>query len=589
SFSVLGLDKALCNHLKGKMKVNKPTVVQSKTISFFNYNLNKDVIVQAQTGSGKTLAFLLPIVNSLIKASGAINPPDSFKPGRMSGLISVVLAPTRELAKQIYDVLNILLNYPITSDDEVHRYHWIVPGLVVGGEKKSSEKSRLRKGVNILIATPGRFLDHLQNTKSMEVNRLKWIVLDEGDRFLELGLQETLKNIFNVLAERQGRYNANFNSVQRGNWFWNSHHLPKVRQTVLVSATLNSAVQKLAEYSLSDPIHLTGSEEGEKKTSFSTPQQLTQSYMAVPAKLRLVALTSLFKKAVANKMGKLVVFMLTCEQVDFYHQLFCKAELQNEDYDEDIERPDTTKENLSPLLDNLAICKLHGNMDQASRTASFKQFSNLEHGVLLCTDVAARGLDMPKVGQIIQFDPPTDVKDYVHRVGRTARLGKGGDAILFLLPSEMDYINILKSIKIFLKPRSLEDNLKALTDKVTKDYQVAATIYQNSFEKLVLNDSEIQKQARKAYISNIRAYATHPASEKSIFHVKKLHYGHIAKSFGLREAPSSAIHSSKSNDKQEESGKKRVRSYASTTSKRLLDPNSEFASGTFTTKLSKKK
>ncbi|KAJ9069421.1 ATP-dependent RNA helicase dbp7 [Entomophthora muscae] len=595
SFVAAGLDKVLSRHLKDKMNMGKPTTVQSRAISFLSSSGERDLIIQAQTGSGKTLSFLLPIVDKLIRASGSVPPNDSFRPSRTSGVLAVILAPTRELARQIYDVLEKLLNYPVVSEENFQRYHWIVPGLVVGGDKKASEKARLRKGVNILVATPGRFLDHLQNTKCMNIDTLKWVVLDEGDRFLELGLQETLKSIFTILKEKASRSNMSY----RGKWFWLSNWLPKERRTIMVSATLNSAVKSLAEYSLTNPMHITGDkkeddssdsdDEEAKPNTFATPQQLTQRYVVAPAKLRLVALNALLRTAFTNAKGKVIVFMLTCEEVEFYHSLFLNTG-QNDAkrFPEKVGGYYPGAENffgLGSVIPGLPLLKLHGNLEQKVRSGTYKAFCALESGVLFCTDVAARGLDLPRVAQIIQFDPPTDMKDYVHRVGRTARLGRAGDAILFLLPSEVEYVSRLASLKIKLQPANVEQILKSLCDEEYPDFKSAATKRQNDFEKYVLSSKEVQQQAASALTSSMRAYATHPSSEKDIFHIKKLHVGHWTKSFAIRDKPTEVTNhkSFKSGDSNTKSKSAAVPSYASKAGSRhsagFHDPNSEFASG----------
>ncbi|KAI0243844.1 ATP-dependent RNA helicase dbp7 [Massospora cicadina] len=598
SFVALGLDKVLARHLKDKMGIIQPTPVQSRVISSFATHVERDLIIQAQTGSGKTLAFLLPIVDRLVRASGALNPSDAFRPSRASGILAVVLAPTRELARQIYDVLRRLLNYPVMSDD-LRRSHWIVPGLVVGGDKRASEKARLRKGVNILVVTPGRLLDHLLNTTCMNVDGLKWVVLDEGDRFLELGFQETLKSIFAILKSREGAHFA----PQSGQWFWRSSLLPKRRRTIMVSATLNSVVKTLAEYSLADPMHITGdleddgsyssSDESElnvKPSCFATPQQLTQRYLVAPAKLRLVALSALLRSALIGARAKVIVFMLTCEAVEFYHGLFLKTRLEESGV-----APDEVGGyypgaeayfGLGTVIPGLPLLKLHGNLDQKARLGTYKAFCALEAGVLFCTDVAARGLDLPRVAQIIQFDPPTDLRDYVHRVGRTARLGRAGDAVLFLLPSEEGYVARLATLKIRLHPTTVELALEALVGDGDSNYQAAATRWQTAFESYVASSNEIQELAARALTSSVRAYATHPQSEKDIFHVKKLHLGHLAKSFALRATPTEiakGVHAKGSG------GGKRLKGaaappYASRAGSRpsagSFDPASEFAPGT---------
>ncbi|KAJ1673056.1 ATP-dependent RNA helicase dbp7, partial [Spiromyces aspiralis] len=213
------------------------------------------------------------------------------------------------------------------------------------------------------------------------------------------------------------------------------------------------------------------------------------------------------------------------------------------------------------------LYRLHGSLPQKRRTEVYHSFAKStasSPAILFTTDVAARGLDLPNVSHIIQFDPPTEVTDYVHRVGRTARLGKVGAAYLFLLPSETEYVEMLKSKGVGpSRVTSMESILRkaaaaaaaeslapavgnkhkdhkrrrdeGMTDQVWQD--VAAEL-QTTIERYVLTKKATATLAKKAYLSSIRAYSTHITSERHIFHVKKLHLGHMVKSFGLREAPS---------------------------------------------------
>ncbi|RKP22289.1 P-loop containing nucleoside triphosphate hydrolase protein, partial [Syncephalis pseudoplumigaleata] len=187
---------------------------------------------------------------------------------------------------------------------------------------------------------------------------------------------------------------------------------------------------------------------------------------------------------------------------------------------------------------NTPLYRLHGNMPQTDRQRVYTEFCAASQGVLVCTDVAARGLHLPGVDQIVQYDAPCDIRDYAHRVGRTARLGKEGDALLFLLPSEMAYVDVLKGQGMQTILVAMEDILGRLCGSGRRnDFEQAATQLQLQFERWVLHQTEAARLAREAFTAHVRAYATHAASEKHIFHVKFLHLGHLAKSFGLREAP----------------------------------------------------
>ncbi|KAG0170423.1 ATP-dependent RNA helicase dbp7 [Apophysomyces sp. BC1034] len=612
TFTGIGIDDDLVGLLHNKLHADTPTNVQRKAIplllgpsrTVLDAEIPEedvDVVVQAETGSGKTLTYLLPIVNRLVAASTSYSGSESEAFGdRSVGTVAIILTPTRELAQQVTGVLTKLVNVPRPKSPDIRRLHWIVPGMVIGGDNKAKEKARLRKGVNVLVSTPGRLLDHLENTKSFDVQHLKWLVLDEADRLLDLGFEETLKKIMTLINERTKTGGApKFKKIMQTK-YW-----PKRRQTVLCSATLRDDVKNLAGWSLINPTFVSGTDQVKPEIpntsmeldemKFTTPNQLKQTYTITPAKLRLVTLASMLKSCFVDKRkkpimnSKVIVFFSCCDSVDFYFDLFANAgkeeeeeEYASDDDDDDDEskmmkkalkkamgktktqptqtrkealkqEEDTKKQpsQISAILGNVPVFRLHGDLDQQIRSQTFSQFSKGPGGILLCTDVAARGLDMPNVDRIVQYDPPTDMKDYVHRVGRTARLGKAGEASLFLLPSEMEYLDILKAQDLNPEPVQVETLLSHLGATPKSDYQVPAQDLQNAMERYVISKEQCVLLARKAYWSSVRAYATHSATEKHIFHIKKLHLGHLAKSFGLREAPSNLHEASKSKKKKE--------------------------------------
>ncbi|KAJ1931846.1 ATP-dependent RNA helicase dbp7, partial [Linderina pennispora] len=196
----------------------------------------------------------------------------------------------------------------------------------------------------------------------------------------------------------------------------------------------------------------------------------------------------------------------------------------------------------STVFPGAKLFRLHGSMLQKRRTETFLAFSkSTQASILFTTDVAARGLDLPNVNSIIQFDPPSDVSSYLHRVGRTARLGRVGEAILFLLPSESGYIQLLQDKGLRPQDESMESVLKltAKHEGVNKasEWQLRAGEIQAMLERFTLGNMAAAGLAKQAYLSSIRAYATHISAERNIFHVKFLHFGHLAKAFALRETP----------------------------------------------------
>ncbi|THC95445.1 hypothetical protein EYZ11_005087 [Aspergillus tanneri] len=533
TFTNLGLSATLAAHLLTKMELKAPTAIQKASMLQL-LNEESDAFIQAETGSGKTLAYLLPLVQRIMALSRKTTTEEKEGEAnvhRDSGLFAIVLAPTRELS-----------------------------GTVIGGEKKKSEKARLRKGLNILVATPGRLADHLENTQVLDVSNVRWLVLDEGDRLMELGFEQELQGIIKKLDARQRPSRI--------------PGVPTKRTTILCSATLKMNVQKLGEISLKDAIHIQADPEDEEgksskndgEESFRVPAQLKQSYAIVAAKLRLVTLTAFLKRTFMRKgsVMKAIVFVTCADSVDFHFEVFTRKQNQEADGEENSssEKEDNTTKNnqLSPhgtiaygtAFSNpsnpVTLHKLHGSLPQHVRTSTLASFArSRDPSVLICTDVASRGLDLPNVDLVVEYDPAFSSDDHTHRIGRTARLGRDGRALIFLMPGcEENYVDVLK--------RGYRDGGKALTrttaeeiikrgfgsnvQSESKNWEEKATDWQLEIERWALENPEYLEMARRAYQSHIRAYATHIANERSMFNIKELHLGHLAKSFALRDRPS---------------------------------------------------
>lgn len=570
TFTSLGLSPTVAAHLLTKMNLKNPTAIQKAAISQMLKD-DSDAFIQSETGSGKTLAYLLPLVQRIMTLSEKRKmQEDSAHDSslhRDSGLFAIVLAPTRELCKQISVVLERLLGCA----------HYIVAGTVIGGEKKKSEKARLRKGLNILVATPGRLVDHLENTKALDVSNVRWLVLDEGDRLVDLGFEEDITKIVKTLDQKKRR------SARPG--------LPEKRTTVLCSATLKMNVQKLGEISLKDAVLIKGeaSEADDQHSdrtngvdsAFLAPAQLKQSYMVVAAKLRLVTLTALLKRTFARKgsVMKAIVFVSCADSVEFHFKAFTRPsdaqpQLQSDAKDgaSDQEKDPKTSTTAisesdsispSPILSStnnqVTIFKLHGSLPQATRTSIVKNFANAtDPSLLIATDVASRGLDLPNLDLVIEYDPAFSADDHLHRIGRTARLGRDGRAIIFLLPGkEEDYVSILKSSykqtddsarHVIHTPAEevLKKGFSPLTGVIgskkaqnpDQNWESRAEAFQLELERWVLAAPTSNKElAKRAFQAHVRAYATHVAAERKFFDIKDLHLGHLAKSFGLRDAP----------------------------------------------------
>ncbi|KAH0588956.1 hypothetical protein H2248_004738 [Termitomyces sp. 'cryptogamus'] len=607
SFTGLGLDPLLVSHLTTKMKITKPTSIQRSAIPALlttpsDPSSARDVFIQAQTGSGKTLSFLLPIIQDLLPLS-SLSYID-----RSIGTLAIIIAPTRELAKQISDVLETLLQLRLRPESESadnpdassRLTRWLVSGLLTGGATRTHEKARLRKGLPILVSTPGRLLDHLQNTLSFNVGKCRWLVLDEADRLMDLGFEETIKGIVSGLEGRRNLAIAAVKegkSMEVGGWDWERR-----RRTVLCSATIEENVQKLAGTTLVNPLMAKATEiekpnptlnpNAEKGTQtpaasaekFTPPSQLAQKYVVVPLKLRLVALVALLRSLIAQSAGrrgsKIIVFLSCTDSVDFHWNLLGGSVMDGDqdaeegtagksDSDDDDDAPESATrgekvELRNSLLPDTSIYRLHGSLPTPTRLASIRGFSGTSSSkvkqtdtpsssILLCTSVASRGLDLPLVRAVIQYDLPTEggATEYVHRVGRTARAGKGGEAWSFVSPSETEWVKWVEENMRGDKDNNTGDEKRNITlaavgiDTVLRsgfggkgtEFEERATDVQLAFERWVLRKKENAGFARKAYLSHMRAYATHPTNEKHIFHIRHLHLGHLAKSFALREAP----------------------------------------------------
>ncbi|CAK8534356.1 unnamed protein product [Lathyrus sativus] len=440
TFSSLGLSQPTSKSITD-MRFTHMTQIQAKAIP--PLLMGKDVLGAARTGAGKTLAFLVPAVELLYNVQ--------FTPRNGTGV--VVICPTRELAIQTHAVAKELL-----------KYHSQTLGLVIGGSGRKGEAERIVKGVNLLVATPGRLLDHLQNTKGFIYKNLMCLIVDEADRILEANFEEEMKQIINIL--------------------------PKKRQTALFSATQTKKVEDLARLSFQTPPVYVDVDDGRKKV---TVEGLEQGYVVVPCAQRFVTLYTFLQR---HQSKKVMVFFSSCNSVKFHADLL--------------------------KFIGLDCLNIHGKQKQHARTTTFFNFCKAEKGILLCTDVAARGLDIPDVDWIVQYDPPDEPKEYIHRVGRTAR-GEGGkgNALLFLIPEELQFLRYLKAAKIPVKEYVF--NSKKLAN------------VQSTLEKMVGKIYHLNVMAKEAYRSYILAYNAH--SMKEIFNVHRLDLQAVATSFSFTNPP----------------------------------------------------
>ncbi len=317
----------------------------------------RDILGAAKTGSGKTLSFLVPVLENLYRQKWT----------QLDGLGALIISPTRELAIQIFEVLR-----------KIGRYHTFSAGLVIGGRSLQEERERLGR-MNILVCTPGRMLQHMDQTAAFEVDNLQMLVLDEADRIMDMGFQSSVDAII--------------------------EHLPKHRQTMLFSATQTKRVSDLARLSLRDPEYVAVHE----AAPTATPSTLQQHYVITPLPEKLNTLYGFIK---ASLKSKIIVFFSSGKQVRFAYESF---------------------RHLQP---GIPLLHLHGRQKQAARLDITSRFSATKNACIFATDVVARGLDFPAVDWVIQVDCPEDADTYIHRVGRTARYERAGRAVLLLDPSE---------------------------------------------------------------------------------------------------------------------------------------------------------
>uniref|UniRef100_A0A9J7Y8N8 ATP-dependent RNA helicase n=1 Tax=Cyprinus carpio carpio TaxID=630221 RepID=A0A9J7Y8N8_CYPCA len=318
----------------------QPTEIQRQTIGFALQG--RDVLGAAKTGSGKTLAFLIPVLECLYREQWTA----------MDGLGALIISPTRELAYQTFEVLR-----------KVGKNHEFSAGLVIGGKDLKDESEKIHR-TNIIICTPGRLLQHMDETATFHASDLHMLVLDEADRILDMGFADTL----NAIIE----------------------NLPKTRQTLLFSATQTKSVKDLARLSLKNPEYVWVHEQAK----FSTPATLEQNYVVCELHQKVNMLFSFLR---SHLKKKIIVFFACCKEVQYLFRVFCR------------------------LRPGISVLALHGKQQQMKRVEVYNDFVRKTSAVLFATDIAARGLDFPAVNWVLQFDCPEDANTYIHRVGRTAR------------------------------------------------------------------------------------------------------------------------------------------------------------------------
>ena len=350
TFASLGLAEPLCEAC-ASMGFKKPSAIQREAIPWALGG--RDIIGLAETGSGKTAAFGLPILHSLL--------------AKPQPLCALVVAPTRELAFQIgeqFEALGSVIG--------------VKCAVAVGGVDMVQQAILLAKRPHVLVGTPGRLVDHLQNTKGFSIRALRFLVLDEADKLLNMDFEKELDIILQA-APREGR------------------------STFLFSATMTSKVEKLQRASLTNPVKV------EVSSKYQTVKTLVQQYLFIPAKHK-----DCYLAYVCNELAghTTIIFCATCAS--------CQR--------------------IALLLRALGFpaVPLHGQLSQPKRLAALNKFKAGERSILIATDVASRGIDIPSVDLVLNYELPQNSKDYIHRVGRTARAGRAGRAVTLVTQYDVE-------------------------------------------------------------------------------------------------------------------------------------------------------
>lgn len=380
SFEELGLNMSIVKAVK-EIGMENPFPIQEHCIPLILKG--KDVIGQAHTGTGKTAAFSLPLISSL-KSRGPIQ--------------ALVLVPTRELAMQV-----------TTEIRKFSKYMGIRSLAVYGGQSISIQKEQLRRGVQIIVATPGRLIDHLKQG-TIQLEDVKFVVLDEADRMLDMGFIDDIKFILFYVNER--------------------------RQTCLFSATMPIEILRLSREYMKEPEQIRLNED---EISLET---IDQSYLIVEEREKFKHLCNFIRNR--EKGQQTIVFVATKQRTQRIAD-------------------DLNKEGFK-------VITIHGDLSQRQRDYSMNRFKNGSEDILVATDIAARGIDVPTVGNIINYDIPEDPLIYFHRIGRTARAGASGKAISLVSSSRYeDFARILKRTELTVKRLNDEIGIEVPTLSVNRN------------------------------------------------------------------------------------------------------------------------
>jgi ATP-dependent RNA helicase RhlE len=372
SFTNLGLSKPIQKAIS-EQGYTKPTPIQAEAIPVILQK--KDVLAGAQTGTGKTAGFTLPILHQLST--------DTKQKGKHQAR-ALILTPTRELASQVEQ-----------SVQDYGKYLNLKSSIIFGGVGINPQIASLRKGVDIVVATPGRLLDHIER-KTIDLSRIEFLVLDEADRMLDMGFIHDIKKIIALL--------------------------PKHRQNLLFSATFSNEIKKLADSLLNSPVLI---EVAKRNT---TSELVKQSVYRVDKDKKRALLTHLINK---ENWQQVLVFTRT--------------------------KHGANRLSKQLVFDGISSDAIHGNKSQNARTTALNNFKNGKTRVLVATDIAARGIDIDKLPHVVNYELPNIAEDYVHRIGRTGRAKNAGEALSLVCVDENLYLkNIEKLIKAKIETRAID-------------------------------------------------------------------------------------------------------------------------------------
>lgn len=408
SLKGVALNPIITDYLTNEIKFLRMAPVQAQTIPLLlGYH---DVVVEAVTGSGKTLAYLIPAWEMMLREKNIELMKENHKT-----VLSTVIVPARELAQQVFALSRSFAEF-------VNKKYSIKISICcfIGGRSLEQDIELLNnKGASMIIGTPGRLYEllvaskhsHLFNCSSLEL-----LVLDEADKLLEQGFKAKLDALF--------------------------RRFPKQRRTGLFSATQTRELADLARAGMRNPVSIkvrvaSVGTMGEIQSKPQIPEKLSNFYAVTSPDQKLDRLMAFLKR---HKDAKVLIYLMTCAAVDWMYEALSKV-----------------------LVKDRPVHSLHGQMKLPQRQKAHAAVTKAKNCVLVCTDVAARGLDIPDVNTVVQYDPPIDPNTFIHRIGRTARMGKSGSSLVFLAPQELEYLEFMKLQNVALMPyESAKDDAEEL-------------------------------------------------------------------------------------------------------------------------------